>query len=386
MRRKQVFIEKLPFFWRVIDDYRESGEDVPSLLPFKFDYNQRLRLIIQERNKRTLRFLKVVYKKQYNIGNIQEGKDRNDLYAQDFLNFIMASIKSYPLEIKTVLEIGCGGCLLLERLKEEGYNVLGVDPSPVAKREGERRAVNVVQDFFPSKRINEKFDLIFHSDVLEHVDTPTKFLNLQFAQLNDRGILIMAVPDCTQSIRNGDLSMILHQHWNYFDVESLELTLKYSGFAPLSIQKANYGGSLYCAAQKSDTGTNFQKHAYKRNKDKYKNFITKSGFTTSRVTGYILRVLSEPGRTLGLYAPVRALPYLTLIGSYKNVRLFDDTQSWHKKYLDGVPIPIENFEDLKRKPVTDLLIMSPTFGEVIEKKIVRYLSKKIKIKKLTDFF
>lgn len=385
MNVNRIYLDKLSFYWRVKADVDDKNI-VPDFLPFEFDYNDKLKLIIQKRNKMTLRYLDKVYRQVPNIGNIQEVNQWSNLYGKDFLTFINSSISKTGKKNAKILEIGCGGCLLLENLKRDGHEVLGIDPSPFAREEGKKRGVTVIQDSFPSKKLKRKFDLIFHSDVLEHVVDPVEFLKTQFEHLDDDGILIISIPDCTDSLAFGDISMILHQHLNYFDRESLEIVVKMAGFENVYIQEANYGGSLYCFARKKNR-TKKKSPIYTNERNiKFKNFLRKHIKLKSRMKLYLDRVLSNKKTSLGFYAPVRSFPYLSLMNLNAGFRFFDDTAYWHMKYFDGFPAKIENFDDLKNDPVTDLLIMSPTFGEKIRQKIITGFHSKIRVKKITDFF
>jgi hypothetical protein len=100
----------------------------------------------------------------------------------------------------------------------------------------------------------------------------------------------------------------------------------------------------------------------------------------------ITGVLRDPEKTLGFYAPLRALPYISEMHLRNGFRFFDDTNYWHKKYFDGLDVPFENFNDFKRNPVTDIFIMSPTFGKMITDKIKNTFGKKVRIHKITDFY
>jgi hypothetical protein len=51
-------------------------------------------------------------------------------------------------------------------------------------------------------------------------------------------------------------------------------------------------------------------------------------------------------------------------------RFFDDTNHWYGRCFDGVDVPIENFNDLKARPVDTLFVMSITFGDKILNRIV----------------
>lgn len=383
MKKKNLTIDNLQFYWRLINKPSKSGNTAPSFLPFVMDFDLKNGILIQKRNRKVLDYLDIVYKEEYNIGNMQNLNDRANLYSQDFLDFILDSIKKHKKNKLEILEIGCGGCMVLAELQDKGHMVTGIDPSPVSVSEGKRKKVKVIHDFFPSKKLRGKFDVIFHADVIEHVENPIKFLKQQYRSLNEGGLIVITTPDCTENIKHGDMSIILHQHLNYFDIESLESILKASGFVDVHVEKAKYGGSLNCVAFKN---TKIKKVRYKKHTITYFNkFIRQNQKLTKKWVTYVQSLQSE-GKSIGIYAPIRSLPYLAFLPDYSKIRFFDDTQAWHKKYFDGIPIRIENFNDLRENPVGNIIVMSPTFGALIEKKIKEEFGRKINTIKLTDFF
>ena len=48
---------------------------------------------------------------------------------------------------RTVSEIGAGGCYILSKLKEKGFEATAIDPSPVAIKKGEELGIEVVPEF-----------------------------------------------------------------------------------------------------------------------------------------------------------------------------------------------------------------------------------------------
>lgn len=374
----------MPFYWRVRDNLRNTSQ-VPVSLPFELSYDPKLRLVIQKRNKVVSRWLDTIYQKSPNIGNIQEHSIWSDSYKNDFLRFIQKHVPQRPAKVK-VLEIGCGGCLILKELKDSGFEVMGIDPSPYAVSCGKKMGVKVIKDFFPSPRIKGAFDLIFHSDVIEHMANPLMFLKVIYKQLNHDGVLIMAIPDSSQSLNNGDISIFLHQHLNYFDSESLEYIIKTAGFGSVIIEQADFGGSLYCRAIKKKKSEIGRFQLYSPQRSKYYEFLRSIDILMGKLKYEIDDVLSDTNKTLGFYAPIRTSPYLGAWGLWKGFRIFDDSIYLHNKYIDGVNIPIENFEDLKRNPVTDMFIMSPSFGDVIKSRIEHEFGKKINVRKINDYY
>jgi 2-polyprenyl-3-methyl-5-hydroxy-6-metoxy-1,4-benzoquinol methylase len=358
-----IKIDKLPLYWRLKE--KGSPNIVRDFMPFEYDFDESLQLLIQKRNPKTLEYLETIYKAESNIGYLQDLNEIAKPYGKDFMDFINRSLEQWGKNTRNILEVGCGGCTILSQLKDQGYDVLGVDPSPVAKRDGDRKGIRVIQEFFPTKQYTEEVDLIFHCDVIEHVSDPVKFLNDQKNQLSKNGLLIVSLPDCNEGIERGEISMTMHQHLNYFDNEGLKNTVEAAGLKVLTIETAKYGGSLYvCAMNTNDSG--FSK---KKGRAKFENFENKAEKNIKKVIGELTSVLNDPSKSVGFYVPLRALPFISLCNKYDGFRFFDDTHHWYNRAFDGVEVYIENFNDLKNKPVTDLYIMSLTFGKVIKNKI-----------------
>lgn len=237
-------IDKLPFYWRLKE--KGSKNIVPDHQPFEFDFIESVQLLIQKRDKKILDHLEEIYKAEYNIGYLQDINEIAKPYGKDFMDFIETVLSSWGSKTKNILEVGCGGCTILSQLKDKGYEVIGIDPSPIAVRDGEKKSIRVIGEFFPTDKYTDKVDLIFHSDVIEHVSDPIKFLNDQKNQLSPDGLIIISLPDANEGIEKGELSMAMHQHLNYFDNESLRNTVEAAGLKVLTIETAKYGGSLYC--------------------------------------------------------------------------------------------------------------------------------------------
>jgi SAM-dependent methyltransferase len=287
------------------------------------------------------------------------------------------------VDVQKVLELGCGGCTILQELKASGYDVVGIDPSPLAGREGKRRGLRIINRFFPTNEFKVTVDLIFHNDVLEHVDDPVGFLQSQRKQLNPNGLIITAVPDCTEGVLAGEISMTMHQHLNYFDLESLKNVFQAAGLEVLVIERALYGGSIYCCARKNNYRVNY---ASKSGQEKLYKFYSDAEKNTRKFAAGVAS-FRKNSKSLGFYAPLRALPYLAILGMRNDFRFFDDTNHWYNRYFDGVDVPIENFNDLKAKPVDTLFIMSTTFGEKILTRINRgkiQCDRVVSLKKMLD--
>ena len=58
-------------------------------------------------------------------------------YGADYIKFLKKVLGEF--KGKKIIDVGCGGCTLLEYMKNNGAEVLGVDPSPVALRASNKK-------------------------------------------------------------------------------------------------------------------------------------------------------------------------------------------------------------------------------------------------------
>ena len=366
--KEAFYIGNLQFYWRMKNKSKNEPNVVPDFVEFSFSFDPINQLIIQQKNKNTLKYLDIIYKENFNVGYLQEGHALANLYGDDFLNFILKGIQNYNPKTKKISEIGAGGCFILNKLKEKKYSVQAIDPSPISVESGKKFGIEVIKEFYPCEKQNILSDLIFHYDVLEHIEDPVTFLNHNYNDLEDGGIVIIAVPDCTEYIKYGDLSMILHEHINYFDEESLKNIVLASNLNFLTIRKSNYGKVLYCIARKEK---NFNPVTLSPSQTKFQLFKDNLLILKKNILNHI-KSDAQLGKSIGFYIPLRALPYLSLLENLDDysIRFFDDNPELKNTFFDGFDIPVENFENLISRPVDRLYILSEAFGDKIKNKVL----------------
>ncbi|MDA0194116.1 MAG: class I SAM-dependent methyltransferase [Bacteroidetes bacterium] len=247
-----VKLGKLQFYWRNTEEPNFPQNPVPDFVDFSFGFKEEYQLISQIANPQTWEYLETVYKENHNVGYLQEGHDLAESYGNDFLQFVLHAINEYHPDTKTIAEVGAGGCYILNRLQKRGYDVIAIDPSPTTHERSKELGIEVIPDFYPVKTQSLQVDLIIHYDVLEHTQEPADFLAFHRQDLKKNGLIVFAVPDSSSFIERGDMSMIVHEHFNYFNVDSLANVVLAAGFEPLKITKSEYGGVLYCFAHVSD--------------------------------------------------------------------------------------------------------------------------------------
>jgi len=154
---------------------------------------------------------------------------------RDHVNFVMRAVQESG-EKGLLVDVGCGGGLLLRMLRERGLPVLGLETSlPAATSAWKRNGVAVVCGDLsksPIERGTCAAVTMFH--VLEHLHDPVSYLRSARDLLVPGGRLVVQVPNasCWQFLMFGE-------HWNGVDVprhlvnyreRDLESLLDYCGF------------------------------------------------------------------------------------------------------------------------------------------------------------
>src|SRR3989338_3372533 len=108
--------------------------------------------------------------------------------------------KLIPDNTKTVLDIGCGSGDLARILQAKDKIVSGVDISPIALN----MARPYLNDLFcfdiqlnewPAELMEQKFDLIVASEVIEHIFQPSSFLEKAKSLIGKGGCLVITTPN-----------------------------------------------------------------------------------------------------------------------------------------------------------------------------------------------
>ncbi|KKQ71375.1 MAG: Methyltransferase type 11 [Candidatus Shapirobacteria bacterium GW2011_GWE1_38_92] len=142
-----------------------------------------------------------------------------------------------------ILEIGCGQGLMLKELQDSGYNVMGIEPSKTACENAKRKNINVMNSYFPTKLITDKFDLIIISHVLEHIKEYGKFLDslpiisknkccLLITQTNYKGLIPVMQ-------KENWYAWVPEQHYWHFTSSGLMFVLKEKGYKKMKLIRSS---------------------------------------------------------------------------------------------------------------------------------------------------
>lgn len=134
---------------------------------------------------------------------------------------------------RNVLEIGCGAGGILAVFKENGANVIGLDFDDDYLNEARNHDIKVIKGSTEVLDIDQKFDVIILSHLLEHIVNPYDFLQDVKRFLSKDGLIYIEVPSIN-SVCEGAFHYDLLRYWQnahtiHFTAKSLSLLCKSVG-------------------------------------------------------------------------------------------------------------------------------------------------------------
>jgi len=133
-----------------------------------------------------------------------------------------------------VVEIGCSTGILLKLFKDQGWEVLGIEPSGSYK-EAAKKEVEVINKRFEDLKLpKNKYDVVILNHTLEHLSNPFATLKEVNSILKKGGIVFIDVPNfgsLSSLLFRKKFSLLLPKEHNFhFTKDSLTKLLEKSGF------------------------------------------------------------------------------------------------------------------------------------------------------------
>ena len=153
-----------------------------------------------------------------------------------------------------LLDVGCGFGFVPHFWHFAGYgNAYGLETSMYGRVGSEKLGINVIHSYYndATEIHGRKFDYVFSSEVIEHVEDPEAFVNEIKVALKDDGILILTSPSATDLTKDTSfvsLLATLSPGFHYFIPSAIGLKdlLKKCGFEHLEVRDS--GSRLFAWA------------------------------------------------------------------------------------------------------------------------------------------
>lgn len=161
-------------------------------------------------------------------------------------------IARYDLHNKDIVEIGAGKGDFLLMMAEKGNNHgWGFDPSYVPDEAYASEKVTFILDYYTEEYTNYKADIITCRHVLEHIETPDKFIARVRRTVGERKntIVFFEVPNALFTLKHGGIWDIIYEHCSYFTPQSLTILFQKHGFQVLAVDEVFAGQFLTIEAK-----------------------------------------------------------------------------------------------------------------------------------------
>lgn len=163
------------------------------------------------------------------------------------IDLMVAPLLRLPAEsVRRCLEVGCSFGFALDFSRYAfGWEVLGVDPSPLAAAGAAALGVPVCRSYFSADLDlgPEPFDLALCSELLEHLPEPCSLLAAIRERLSPGGLLVLSTPNLAivrEETEEGALGRALSPglHLVLYDRSALSLLLAKAGFSDARIEES----------------------------------------------------------------------------------------------------------------------------------------------------
>lgn len=147
-------------------------------------------------------------------------------------------IKSFDLQSRLILEVGCGAGDILEVLKQLNCAFFGMEFNKGFVEQLSSDGYSVFQGYPNSELLTEPnllFDAFLSFNVLEHAPDPKDFLIGLQKMLRPGAVGLIEVPNFDLITSKNMISEFMLEHLTYFTKSTLRHTLESSGFEVLSV-------------------------------------------------------------------------------------------------------------------------------------------------------
>lgn len=163
---------------------------------------------------------------------------------------------------KTILDIGCGGGILSEKLALHGAKVTGIDISNslinIAKTHSKLKNLKIIYKNYDintfCKENNKKFDIIICMEILEHINKKNSFFkNLKFLSTSNGLLFISSINKTIETYIyiilfgeyiNQKIEKKTHLYENFISINEIKYNLNKINFTIQNIKNLKYNPLL----------------------------------------------------------------------------------------------------------------------------------------------
>lgn len=200
--------------------------------------------------------------------------------------------------INSFLEVGCGYGFSLDFAGHAlNWDVQGIDPSHIARHGAKELGITIIDGYLDADTELDgmPFDLVYSSEVIEHIADPDPFVNTLAQAAGKKGTVLLTTPDIGGLRPERDVEEIIPllspgSHLVLFSLEGLKACLQRAGFA--HVQVTSTGDTLYAFASNQPIKIDFSRPIDRKVLSQYlQESLKKKNLPHHLHTGYAGRLL-----------------------------------------------------------------------------------------------
>lgn len=277
-----------------------------------------------------------------------------------------------------VLDIGSNDGTLLRQYGGL-INTVGVEPATNLAEEGARGVKTFINDFWSSevyyKHVQQPAMVVTALGMFYDLEHPNKFIGDITKVLHPEGVFVSQLMCLKQTLAQGDLGNLAHEHLEFYTLKSLHYLFSRNGLRIFDIQENDVNGGSYriFACHKSNTrqtldGVKRVFQAYKSEEhlekfDAFMNFYWRVKANAAKVRNFILEKKEEGARIWVYGASTKGNVLLQYYGLDHNIiegAADRSPEKWGKVTI-GTGIPIYSEEEARKADPDYFLVLPYAF-------------------------
>ena len=297
-------------------------------------------------------------------------------YFNFFANFTYYRYKNYfNKPANNILDIACNDGTQLDYFKNLNIKTYGIDPAENLYKESSTKH-NIVCDYFPSEKLNGKYDLIIAQNVFAHTHNIHEFIKECESLLSDEGILYIQTSQANMIINN-EFDTIYHEHLSFFNSKSMMYVLKNSALNLNNVFKFDIHGTSYVfEISKSKYDSNIESvlkietNNGLYNKDTYRQYSLNCLNISKQFKEKIIQLREDNYIIIGYGAAAKGMTFLNFANTSMDF-IIDDNKLKQNLFTPGTNTKIVDVSFLNNYKDGDKIAFVPLAWNFFEEIVYR---------------
>ena len=290
-------------------------------------------------------------------------------------------LKKYFSKKPLVLDIASNDGCLLGEFKNNGFDVIGVEPAKNLSDIANGKGIKTINSFW-GEHLTRKIplcDVITATNVFAHVDDLGSFTRAVTNTLSENGIFVLEVPYLFDLLSNNQFDTIYHEHLSYFLFNPIRRILELSGMRAFRVERIPiHGGSIRVYASKDgripdDSVAEIEDLEYASGLHSFRTY-KKYTKNLKNLKDYFVSLLkdlkNQKKKVMGYGASAKGISLMNYCGidSSHISEIVDDTPSKQGKFTPGGAIPIVSKDRFDTNHPDYIALLSWNFSAELKEK------------------